>query len=121
MIWDWAGVIVSATNNSHANQMFSPEFRFRFFRKSSPAIDAIHPTHEQRFMQHRVEMWRTLRRATTLVGIIGGTWFLIARPIERTLSVSKLRELRIQMREEAEKSGLPATLDSTLRPACAIC
>ena len=37
-------------------------------------------------MQHRVEMWRTFRRAITLLAIIGGAWFLAVRPIERALS-----------------------------------
>lgn len=37
-------------------------------------------------MQHRVEMWRTLRRIVTAVAIIGGTWFLIVRPVERSLA-----------------------------------
>ena len=40
-------------------------------------------------MQDRVEMWRTFRRAITLVAIIGGAWILIVRPIEHALSVSK--------------------------------
>lgn len=37
-------------------------------------------------MQHRVEMWRTLRRIVTAVAIIGGVWFLIVRPVERSLA-----------------------------------
>ncbi|RYD17191.1 MAG: hypothetical protein EOP88_27900, partial [Verrucomicrobiaceae bacterium] len=37
-------------------------------------------------MQHRVEMWRTLRRIVTAAAIIGGAWFLIVRPIERSLA-----------------------------------
>ena len=40
-------------------------------------------------MDHRVEMWRTLRRAVTLLAIIGGTWLLAVRPIERALSGTK--------------------------------
>ena len=40
-------------------------------------------------MEHRVEMWRTLRRAVTLLAIIGGTWLLAVRPIERALSGTK--------------------------------
>jgi len=40
-------------------------------------------------MQHRVEMWRTFRRAITLLAIIGGAWFLAVRPIERALSGTK--------------------------------
>ena len=37
-------------------------------------------------MQHRVEMWKTLRRGLTLAAILGGTYFLVLRPIERTLT-----------------------------------
>ncbi|MES2659654.1 MAG: DUF4230 domain-containing protein [Verrucomicrobiota bacterium] len=40
-------------------------------------------------MEHRVEMWRTARRAVTLVAIIGGAWLLIVRPIEHALSSTK--------------------------------
>ncbi len=40
-------------------------------------------------MEDRVEMWRTVRRAITLLAIICGTWFLIVRPIERALSGTK--------------------------------
>ncbi|MES2924043.1 MAG: DUF4230 domain-containing protein [Verrucomicrobiota bacterium] len=40
-------------------------------------------------MEHRVEMWRTFRRAITLLAIIAGTWFLAVRPIERALSGTK--------------------------------
>ncbi|RYD22457.1 MAG: DUF4230 domain-containing protein [Verrucomicrobiaceae bacterium] len=42
-------------------------------------------------MQHRVEMWRTLRRIVTAVAVIGGTWFLIVRPIERSLATTGSR------------------------------
>lgn len=42
-------------------------------------------------MQHRVEMWRTLRRIVTAVAIIGGAWFLIVRPIERSLASTGAR------------------------------
>ncbi len=37
-------------------------------------------------MQHRVEMWKTLRRGLTLAAILCGAYFLILRPIERTLT-----------------------------------
>jgi hypothetical protein len=40
-------------------------------------------------MQHRVEMWKTLRRGLTLAAIIGGAYFLAVRPIERALSGTK--------------------------------
>lgn len=40
-------------------------------------------------MEHRAEMWRTLRRAVSAVAIIGGLYFLAVRPIERTLSGTK--------------------------------
>ncbi|MEY3895948.1 MAG: hypothetical protein RLZZ214_1468 [Verrucomicrobiota bacterium] len=40
-------------------------------------------------MQHRVEMWKTLRRALTLAAILGGAYFLGVRPIERALSGTK--------------------------------
>jgi hypothetical protein len=40
-------------------------------------------------MEHRVEMWRTVKRAVTLAAIIGGAWFLIIRPIEKGLSSTK--------------------------------
>ncbi len=37
-------------------------------------------------MEHRVEMWRTLRRIVTAAAIIGGVYFLAVRPIERAFS-----------------------------------
>lgn len=40
-------------------------------------------------MEHRVEMWKTLRRIITAVAIIGGLYFLIVAPIERALSGTK--------------------------------
>lgn len=40
-------------------------------------------------MEHRVEMWRTLRRVVTAAAIIGGLYFLAVRPIERALSGTK--------------------------------
>jgi hypothetical protein len=40
-------------------------------------------------MEHRVEMWRTLRRAISAVAIIAGVYFLAIRPIERALSGTK--------------------------------
>ncbi len=41
-------------------------------------------------MEHRVEMWRTLRRVVTAVAIVGGGYFLAVRPIERALSSTKV-------------------------------
>ena len=40
-------------------------------------------------MQHRVEMWKTLRRALTLAAILCGAYFLVLRPIERVLTGTK--------------------------------
>jgi Protein of unknown function (DUF4230) len=40
-------------------------------------------------MEHRVEMWKTLRRAITLTAIIFAGYFLILRPIERALNSTK--------------------------------
>lgn len=40
-------------------------------------------------MEHRVEMWKTVRRAVTLAAIIGGVWFLVVLPVERVLSSTK--------------------------------
>jgi hypothetical protein len=40
-------------------------------------------------MQHRVEMWKTLRRGITLAAIIAGSYFLVVRPVERALSGTK--------------------------------
>lgn len=40
-------------------------------------------------MQHRAEMWKTLRRGLTLAAIIAGAYFLAVRPIERALSGTK--------------------------------
>lgn len=40
-------------------------------------------------MEHRAEMWRTLRRAISAVAIIAGIYFLAIRPIERALSGTK--------------------------------
>jgi hypothetical protein len=37
-------------------------------------------------MHHRVEMWKTLRRAVTLAAIFCGAYFLILRPVERALT-----------------------------------
>lgn len=37
-------------------------------------------------MQHRVEMWKTLRRGLTLAAILGGAYFLVLRPIERGIT-----------------------------------
>lgn len=40
-------------------------------------------------MQHRVEMWKTVRRALTLAATLAGAYFLAVRPIERALSGTK--------------------------------
>lgn len=40
-------------------------------------------------MQHRVEMWKTLRRGLTLAAILCGAYFLVVRPIERGLTGTK--------------------------------
>jgi len=40
-------------------------------------------------MEHRVEMWKTVRRAVTLAAIVGGVWFLVVLPVERVLSSTK--------------------------------
>lgn len=40
-------------------------------------------------MQHRVEMWKTLRRVLTLGAIFCGAYFLVLRPVERALVGTK--------------------------------
>ncbi len=40
-------------------------------------------------MQHRVEMWKTLRRVLTLGGIFCGAYFLVLRPVERAITGTK--------------------------------
>jgi hypothetical protein len=40
-------------------------------------------------MEHRAELWRTLRRIITLGAVIGGAYFLVLRPIERALTVTQ--------------------------------
>lgn len=40
-------------------------------------------------MEHRVEMWKTMRRAVTLLAIIAGCYFLIVRPVERGLAATR--------------------------------
>ncbi|MES2474495.1 MAG: DUF4230 domain-containing protein [Verrucomicrobiota bacterium] len=40
-------------------------------------------------MEHRVEMWKTVRRAVTLMAIIGGGWFLVVLPVEKALSSTR--------------------------------
>jgi hypothetical protein len=40
-------------------------------------------------MEHRAELWRTLRRIITLGAVIGGAYFLVVRPIERALTVTQ--------------------------------
>ncbi len=40
-------------------------------------------------MQDRVEMWKTLRRVLTLVAILGGAYFLLLRPLERSFTATQ--------------------------------
>lgn len=40
-------------------------------------------------MEHRSEMWRTVRRVVTAGAIIGGIYFLVVKPVERTLERSQ--------------------------------
>jgi hypothetical protein len=40
-------------------------------------------------MEHRVEMWKTVRRAVTLLAIIGGGWFLVVLPVEKAISATR--------------------------------
>ncbi|MGL4398401.1 MAG: DUF4230 domain-containing protein [Luteolibacter sp.] len=40
-------------------------------------------------MQHRVEMWKTLRLALTLTAVFFGAYFLVLRPIERALTATR--------------------------------
>jgi hypothetical protein len=40
-------------------------------------------------MEHRVEMWRTARRAITAAAVIGGFYFLVVAPLERAISGTK--------------------------------
>jgi hypothetical protein len=37
-------------------------------------------------MEHRVEMWRTARRAITAVAVVGGLYFIVVAPLERAIS-----------------------------------
>lgn len=40
-------------------------------------------------MEQQVEMWKTVRRAVTLVAIIGGGWFLVVKPVENAVSSTR--------------------------------
>jgi hypothetical protein len=40
-------------------------------------------------MEHRVEMWRTARRAITAAAVIGGFYFLVVAPLERAIAGTK--------------------------------
>ena len=40
-------------------------------------------------MEHKIEMWRTVRRTVTVVAIILGGYFLIVRPVERAVNSMK--------------------------------
>ena len=40
-------------------------------------------------MEHRVEMWRTARRAITAVAVVGGLYFIVVAPLERAISGAK--------------------------------
>lgn len=42
-------------------------------------------------MEDRLEMWRTIRRAITLLGILAGGYFLVILPIERAMSKTTSR------------------------------
>lgn len=37
-------------------------------------------------MEHRVEMWRTARRAITAAAVVGGLYFIVVAPLERAIS-----------------------------------
>lgn len=38
-----------------------------------------------RRMEHRIEMWKTLRRVVTAAAVIGGLYFLVVMPLERAI------------------------------------
>jgi len=40
-------------------------------------------------MEHKAEMWRTLRRVVTAAAVIGGGYFLVVRPMEQGLAGTK--------------------------------
>lgn len=40
-------------------------------------------------MEHRVEMWRTLRWLLTIAALVGGMWLLVVGPLERAISGTK--------------------------------
>ncbi len=40
-------------------------------------------------MEHRVEMWKTVRRVVTLVAVIAGGWFLVVQPVEKAISATR--------------------------------
>lgn len=40
-------------------------------------------------MEHKVQMWRTVRRVVTAAAVIGGLYFLVVRPVERALDTAK--------------------------------
>jgi hypothetical protein len=37
-------------------------------------------------MKDHTEMWKTIRRVVTCIGIIVGVWLLIVAPVERVMS-----------------------------------
>lgn len=39
-------------------------------------------------MEHRVEMWKTVRRAVTLAALIAGAWFLVVLPVEKAVNAA---------------------------------
>lgn len=40
-------------------------------------------------MEHKVQMWKTVRRVVTAAAVIGGLYFLVVRPVERVLDTAK--------------------------------
>ena len=40
-------------------------------------------------MEHKVQMWKTVRRVVTAAAVIGGLYFLVVRPVERALDNAK--------------------------------
>jgi hypothetical protein len=40
-------------------------------------------------MEHRIEMWKTVRRTVTAVALVAGLYFLVVAPLERAISGTK--------------------------------
>ncbi len=69
--------------------MSGPGIRFikwRFFPQKHPGSTSGSLCAKLPLMEHRAEMWRTLRRLVTAAAVIVGLWFLVVSPIERALS-----------------------------------